>query len=295
MEFAKHVHIKPLTGETDWPVWKRKMKDVLDYQEGAIDIIEGTLEKPGPLKADASKEETKEHKLKCDLFRKANSFAKSMISSAVSDAVYQRIMDKVTAHEAWEALKQQFEGTSQDQLFKVCAEFFEFGWTSGEDVSTHLAKIRTLWNELNNGLKSKNETELPGMILIYKVLHILPNSFDNFKSSWMLLSKDEAKTFDELSLQLLVYERNRSSTHSANNDIQSQDALFAKSRSGYSARGNRANSRPFSQEDQCNYCQQKGHWVSRCPKWFNDGCPSRSGAQNAQAKVTETEAMKIAL
>ncbi|GFX79872.1 retrovirus-related Pol polyprotein from transposon TNT 1-94 [Trichonephila clavipes] len=43
-----------------------------------------------------------------------------MIASTVSDAVYQKIMDKKTAFEAWESLRKQFEATSKDQLFKIC-------------------------------------------------------------------------------------------------------------------------------------------------------------------------------
>jgi len=43
MDFTKHI--KPLSGEADWPIWKRKIRDLLDYQEGAIDVIDGTLKK----------------------------------------------------------------------------------------------------------------------------------------------------------------------------------------------------------------------------------------------------------
>lgn len=227
MELAKHI--KPLAGEADWPVWKRKIKDLLDYHEGAVDAIDGKLVKPGPLLDNATKDEKKEHKAACDMYRKANSYAKSMITSTVSDSVYQKVMDKTTAQESWEALKGQFEATSQDQLFKVCADFFSFSWTLSDDVSTHVAKLRTLWNELNNGLKAKNENALLDLILVCKVIHILPSSFENFKSSWMLLSKDESRTFDELCSQLVVYERNRNSYQQISSDSTDQEALFTRS------------------------------------------------------------------
>jgi len=206
MDLVKHI--KPLASESDWPIWKRKIRDLLDYHEGALDAIDNKLEKPAPLLDTATFEQRKEYKAACDVYRKANSYAKSMITSTVSDAVYQKIMDKATAHEAWEALKQQFEATSKDQLFKICADFFAFSWTSGDDVSTHVAKLKSLWNELNNRLKAKNENTLPGLLLVCKILHILPSSFENFKSSWMLLTKDEVRTFEELTMQLCVYERN---------------------------------------------------------------------------------------
>lgn len=64
-----------------------------------------------------------------------------MITTAVIDAVHQKIMDKETARNAWKALKQQFKALSKDQLFKICMDFFAFNWTRGNDVSTHIAKL----------------------------------------------------------------------------------------------------------------------------------------------------------
>ncbi|GFW61575.1 hypothetical protein TNCV_348231 [Trichonephila clavipes] len=43
MDFSRHI--KPLTGEIDWPMWKRKIRDLLDYHEGAIEVIDGKLKK----------------------------------------------------------------------------------------------------------------------------------------------------------------------------------------------------------------------------------------------------------
>lgn len=150
-------------------LWKRKTRDLLDYHEGALDLIDGKLNKPDPLPKNADEAAIKEHKTKSDFYRKANSYGKSMITSVVTDAVYQKIMDKDTAYEAWEALKQNFEALSKDQLFKICTDFFAFSFKSEEDVSTYIAKIRGLWNELNNGLKVKKENLLPNLILVCKV------------------------------------------------------------------------------------------------------------------------------
>ena len=100
MDLVKHI--KPLANETEWPMWKRNIRDLLDYHEGAVDAIDGTLKKPDPLAENATEEATRKHKLESDLFRKANSYAKSMITSVITDTVYQKIMDKETAHEAWE-------------------------------------------------------------------------------------------------------------------------------------------------------------------------------------------------
>ncbi|GFT05225.1 gag-pol poly protein [Trichonephila clavipes] len=107
MDFS--CHIKPLTGETDRPMWKWKIHNLLDYHKGTIRVIEGKLKRPESIDADAQESARKQYKECCDLYRKANSYAKSMMASTVTDAVYRKIMDKETAFEASEAVKQQFE------------------------------------------------------------------------------------------------------------------------------------------------------------------------------------------
>lgn len=76
---------------------------------------------------------------------------------------------------------------SNDQLFKICIEFFAFNWSLSDVISTHLAKLRTIWSELNNELKDIGENKLFDLILVCKVLQILPCKFDTVKSSCMLL------------------------------------------------------------------------------------------------------------
>lgn len=280
MDFSRHI--KPLTGQADWPMWKRKIRDLLDYHEGAIDVIDGKLTKPEPISDTAVESLKKQHKEQCDVYRKANSYAKSMITSTVTDVVYHKIMDKDTALEAWEALKQQFEASSKDQLFRICTEFFAFSWIPGEDVSTHIAKLRSLWNELNSGLQSIQVNKLPDLMLVCKVLHILPSSFETFKSSWMLLSSDDKKSFEELTVQLCMFERNfTKAENSGSKDLQ--EALAVK---------------PFRQKQKytsikkqvgkCNYCHQSGHWVKSCAKWISDGKPPKSNQSKngAEANVT---------
>jgi len=72
--------------------------------------------------------------------------------SALTEDTYQKGMDKETAREVWQELKRNFETSSKDQLFRICSDFCSFSWTVTDDVSIHVAKLKTLWNELNNGL-----------------------------------------------------------------------------------------------------------------------------------------------
>lgn len=40
MDLAKHVNML-LNSETDWPMWEWKIRDLLDYREGALDVADG--------------------------------------------------------------------------------------------------------------------------------------------------------------------------------------------------------------------------------------------------------------
>ena len=92
---------KPLRNETDYPVWRRKMRHLLDYHEGASDVIEGKLKAPEVPADNATPQVRQAYMEQADLFRRVNSYAMSMITSAVSDEVFHKIMDKDTAVEAW--------------------------------------------------------------------------------------------------------------------------------------------------------------------------------------------------
>lgn len=86
-------------------MWKKNSR-LLDYHEGALDVIDERLVKFEPInEVTATEEKKKKYKIQSDLYRKANSYAKLMIISSVIDEVYQKIMNKESAHDAWNALK----------------------------------------------------------------------------------------------------------------------------------------------------------------------------------------------
>ena len=103
---------------------------MVDYHEGALEAIDGTLVQPVPLTGSPTPEQQKEYNVKCDLHRKANSYAKSTTTSLMSDSVYQKVMEKETAHDVWVALRAQFEASAKDQLFKLCIDFFIITFTN---------------------------------------------------------------------------------------------------------------------------------------------------------------------
>ena len=111
---------------------------------------------------------------------------------------------------------------------------------------------------------------MPELMLLCKILHILPGEFETFRSSWMLLTKDDVRTFDELTVQLCMFERNF--TRSVRSNELEHDALTARSH----LRNETNKSYKSRKNDVCKYCKKKGHWVRDCRKWMSDGKPSKN-------------------
>lgn len=136
----------------------------------------------------------------------------------------------------------------------MCTEIFSFEWTPDTDVSTHISKLKSLLTEINSGFCLKGEQKLPELLLICKMLHVLPQSFEMFKSSWMTLTRDEDKSLDELVMQLCLFERNF--TKSECDDRSNQEALVLKEN-----KLSKKHNYSGKKEDMCQYCKKKGHWI----------------------------------
>ncbi|KAF7278599.1 hypothetical protein GWI33_008172 [Rhynchophorus ferrugineus] len=100
-------------------------------------------------------------------------------------------MDKETTYEVWEALKPNFEASFKGQLFKICIDFFAFGWIQREDVTTHIAKLTGLWNELNDRpsketilKKEKDKTVQTNTVLLTKFGQIF--SAEVYENGWWI-------------------------------------------------------------------------------------------------------------
>jgi len=143
-----------------------------------------------------------------------------------------------------------------------------------------------LWNELNNGLSAAGKNQLPEMLLVCKVKHILPSSFQTFKSSWLMLSEDK-HSLNELVTQLCAFEREMNADKTFKS--AQQDALVASTvKQKYSSDKPKSFKNEKKVVGNCNYCHDPGHWVKQCSKWIADGDLQRM-QQQRHSKQVETK------
>ncbi|GFS48760.1 retrovirus-related Pol polyprotein from transposon TNT 1-94 [Trichonephila clavipes] len=97
----------------------------------------------------------------------------------------------------------------------------------------------------------------------------------------MLLAKDDKKSFEELTVQLCMFERNFTKVEDSSK--KAQEALIATKSERPKQEGKyKSKSR---KEDSCNYCKRKGHWVKNCRKWILDGRPSKNKLSDTQSNT----------
>ncbi|KFM59342.1 Retrovirus-related Pol polyprotein from transposon TNT 1-94, partial [Stegodyphus mimosarum] len=276
MEAAK-ISVKPLCGKSDWPIWKYRIKFVLNYHENALEVVEGKLKKP--VEPDHAAEEIrKRFRDDMKVYNKANNCAMMVLTNSMTEDTLQKVMRFESARDIWLELHKVFEDSSDNQLYNICLQFFKFSWSS-DDMAAHLSKLKNLWNELNSGLENKEENRLPEMLLICKILDTLPPSYRTFKSSWLLLS-DEKRTLDELTTQLCTHERELRKDPNFLESLD-QEALIANSEFKRKSSINKKNN------GKCNYCHQRGHWVRTCKKWIADGKPPKPSPRTGPNKGTK--------
>ncbi|GBL93538.1 hypothetical protein AVEN_59723-1 [Araneus ventricosus] len=102
----------------------------------------------------------------------------------------------------------------------------------------------------------------------------------------MLIAKNEERTFDELTNQLCMFERNFAKSET--NDKNTQEALEATNQGKQKHNSKDPVQKQSRKGDTCYYCYKIGHWVKDYRKWISDGRPSRKKPANVLRGDTET-------
>ena len=251
---------------TNWPTWKYKVLLLLKTHTGAIEALNGSLQMPSHPGTQATADDLKTYKNKCDEFNKIQSTALLLLTTNMTEEMLTKVMRFTSVKEMWDELNRLYERSSQDRSYDICLEFFKYKKEPQHDMGSHLSVIKNLWHDLNKMLSADGK-ELPEILLICKVLDTLPEDYFSFKSSWMLVAMSQ-RTIENLTTQLCAYERALANRNINNDQVPgSADALIVqKSKQIYKKR---------NKIFKCNYCGEEGHGVKKCSKWIADGKPPK--------------------
>ena len=245
-----------LEGKSNWSTWKYKMGILLRAVKGGLDLVEGRLQLPTPVEEEASAEDQTKYKKTLTEFHQLDSHVLLIMTINMTQETLEKVMRYTSARDVWLELHRLYDGSIEDKSYDVCMQFFSYVKPADDDVTTHTSNLKNLWNSLQKEISKDRSCncELPEILLICKILETLPADYFSFKSSWMLMSKND-RTIDNLTVQLCAFEKALSSKYESKQDVLH---IERKSRNII-----------------CNYCKQKGHIVRNCTKWKADGRPPK--------------------
>lgn len=133
------------TGE-NFQIWSVKMQSYLEAYDLWEIVAEDRQEQPLPTNPTLA--QIKHHNEE-----KAKKFkAKSVIQNSVSDSIFSRIMACKTAKEAWERLKEEFQGsqrTIQMQLSNLRRQFEGLKMQEDETITKYSDRISLIVNKID--------------------------------------------------------------------------------------------------------------------------------------------------
>ncbi|XP_052181855.1 uncharacterized protein LOC127794644 [Diospyros lotus] len=241
------ISLPPQFAGENYQIWSVKMAAYLKAYD-LWEVVE-TGRDPPPLPDNPTIAQVKHHSEQV-----AKKFkALSCIHQAVSEIIFTRIMTCETAKEAWEKLKEEFQGTDKNrqmQLLNLRREFETLKMKDSESVKEYMNRVVKVVNQIR-----LLGDEFPETRIVEKVLVTLPERFES-KISSLEDSKDLSKlTLSELANALQGVEQRRA--------LRQEEA---------------------SEGIQCRSCKQFGHMEKVCKNKTQ-----QQQQQSQQAQVAESQ------
>ncbi|XP_020266996.1 uncharacterized protein LOC109842541 [Asparagus officinalis] len=210
------------------------------------EVVESDYE-PTPIPQNPTLKQIKKH----DEEKAKKPKALSCIHSAMSDGIFTSIMTCESPKEAWEMLKEEFEGNDQTKLMQVLnlkREFEMQKMKKGETIKVYVGKLMAIVNQIRLlGETFSNER------VVDKILVTVSERYES-KISSLEDSKDLSKiTLVDLVNALSAVDQRRAMRNEENGK-KIEEALLAKTSS----------SKGKGKGVQCNHCKKLGHEEKDC-------------------------------
>ncbi|XP_012468674.1 uncharacterized protein LOC105786727 [Gossypium raimondii] len=244
-------------------IWVVKMKTYLQ----AFDLWEvvNLDAEPAPLRANPTVAQMRQH---ADERTKRHK-AMSCIQNCVSDVIFTRIMACETPKEAWDKLKEEFQGTErtrQQQLLNLRRDFENMKMKEEEIVKQYSDRIMVVVNNIRPLGEQFSEARI-----VEKVISTLPERYEAKISSF-----EDSRDLTTISLTELINALYAQEQRRASRLEEHQEGAFqAKAKptsSTFAQKGKKTwkdksryeNTRKRDQS--CRYCKRAGHPEADC--WF---------------------------
>ncbi|XP_024016110.1 uncharacterized protein LOC112089271 [Eutrema salsugineum] len=190
-----------------------------------------------------------------------DTIALQILQTAITDQTFSRIVAASTSKEAWEALKTEYEGSTQVRLVKLQAlrrEYENLKMYDGEDIKSFTDKLIVLENQLTYHGKKKTNSQV-----VQKILISLPAKFDSIVSVL-----EQTRDLDSLTMtELIGILKAHEARLSARDESTNEGAFNARTKARETgSKQNNTRSRENQGKKWCEFCKRSSHTNEECWK-----------------------------
>ncbi|UYV77084.1 hypothetical protein LAZ67_14003178 [Cordylochernes scorpioides] len=135
-----------------------------------------------------------------------------------------------------------------------------------DDISKHISKLESLWNDMQNELTKQENLKLPESMLMCRIINTLPDEYFDFKSVWESVSKEE-RSVDNLTERLRLLEiriQQRDECSASSSTALMANAYENKPNMKGKVTKSNENFQKTRETRECYFCHRKGHLAKDC-------------------------------
>ena len=257
--------IEKLVGEENWVSWKFDINLHLSVNK-LHGIVTGEDLRPSAPPPGASQTEVDDYRKRLQIFEERDAMVRYIIGSSVSSDPKRHILTTKTGKDMWDILHSVYEQKNERRLDLLYCQLFTYNKDNLDDIATHVSKLQTIWQQLNEELK--DEGKLPESLLMNRILNTLPNDYLEFKNAWESVPKCDRSI-------VVLMERLR---------LHEQRLKEFKQCTSFSETTLLSNKHKLK----CSHCGKLGHLKKKC--FALKKLKSQSRSQNVLTKVEKGDA-----
>ncbi|KAK1944744.1 hypothetical protein P3T76_003277 [Phytophthora citrophthora] len=285
--------LEKFNGE-DYTMWRDKVLthiETLDetYQRGLLekdqpsatvvmmDFLDTTPEKPIiSVAEEISQEEAKKQRWRYQHWTRARSALLNLFNQALPNVFLSGLPDQVSKMnpcDIWKELEQKYGLGDAGGVIELLRQWERLTASNWSNLGTLFAQLKKLRNDINRKMRALvNKDMVTEPWLCMQVLALLPSEFWGSSVSmtpeWFTIENVET------SLRRVFAERSKKEICMLTEKRRPMPINVAKKVTG---RKRKQSDAPSSQERECFYCLENGHWKKDCPVMLADRDPNRPG------------------
>lgn len=262
--FLKDIRVTKLTKST-YARWKIQIRDVLECYR-VWEIATGDIAKPVEIK---NQDGTIVNIKDINDWRVKDSKARAVIRSTLDDTTFDQVCDCETSVDIVKRIKAIYEPKTLNVMVELLRELLTYTWKPDDNVGTFVAGLKVIVRKIEALESDDFGNKFNEKILMAKILGCLPKEFDNFVTSWSLLT-------EEIVLESFLEKLTNAERSMAERSVNVSDEVFKVQSKPTDSKTSYMGVRKKS-KIKCHKCGKLGHVKKNC--WSKSEMSNKSDLQ----------------